>query len=187
MESRMKDDLNPDELLKLWEDEVGYIKIPLSGKHGSAKYVIVDGDYDGEYFSTMKWYMNPQGYVQTPDYYRSTPTKYMYLHNLVLPPIKGLRVSFLNGNKLDNRSVNLTHRSYSEIAFVRKKPLIPGRKPGTSGYRGVIKDSSSKNWQVRFRGKFYGNHSSKEEAAHAYDRIASQHLGSKAILNFPKN
>lgn len=89
-------------------EELEAITIPLGGRRGEGLYTIVDGDYDGEWFSTIKWYLNNHGYVQG-----KLDGKTVALHKLVCGSKKGLVVDHINRNKLDNRSCNLrfvTHR-----------------------------------------------------------------------------
>lgn len=99
--------------------------------------VLVDGDYDGEYFGGMKWRML-NNYVTTI-FRKNQSTKVfprtVYLHTLVLPPRKGYWTGFLNGNHLDCRSANLAYMTPSEIMNIREQHRREGMygeyKPST--------------------------------------------------------
>lgn len=99
--------------------------------------VLVDGDYDGEYFGGMQWRML-NNYVTTI-FRKNQSTKIfprtVYLHTLVLPPRKGYWTGFLNGNHLDCRSANLAYMTPSEIMNIREQHRREGMygeyKPST--------------------------------------------------------
>jgi hypothetical protein len=94
------------------------VKIPLHGKHGKGKHVVVDGDYDGEYFGQYKWYMLPNGYAARDGRYEGK-SSYIYLHNMVMPKREGYWVDHINRDRLDNRSCNLRYVTPKESALNR--------------------------------------------------------------------
>lgn len=96
-----------------------YVKIPLHGKLGKGKSVLVDGDYDGEYFGQFKWYVNPGGYVYRRRY-AGEGGGYVYLHQEVSRTPDGMWTSFKNKDKLDCRSANLEWVTPKESASRRK-------------------------------------------------------------------
>lgn len=99
-------------------EKMPYIKIPLVGKHGKGKYALVDGDYDGDYFSQYKWALLPNGYVTQYSHREfivddktgevvGHDNSFQYLHRMVARPPKGYWARHKNGDKLDCRSANL--------------------------------------------------------------------------------
>jgi hypothetical protein len=116
-----------------------YIRIPLHGKNGEGKFTLVDGDYDGEYFSQFKWLVMPNGYVvrcNYENYDSKAVTKtgkkkgygnYIYLHREVSRTPKGLVTDHINRNKLDNRSCNLRWTDYSGNAMNRSTTIVHKR------------------------------------------------------------
>lgn len=171
--------------------------------------VLVDGDYDGEYFAEYEWRVLPNGYVirynshetviseKTGIILASLNSPWTYLHHLILPRKKGYWRIHINGNRLDNRSCNIAYRTPSESAMLRpqwqhKMPKRPDSIDG-SKYRGVRKTAYSKNgiiktystWTVYCQSKYVGTFKTEVEAAKAYDKRAKEIWGDLAILNFP--
>lgn len=171
--------------------------------------VLVDDDYDAEYFRQYDWILIGRGYVAaravstvhvneaTGERVGTSRIPFIYLHHLVQPPLKGLWVSFRNGNPLDCRSANVYYITPSDSAQTRKQAIR--RNPSAvsySKYRGVQRMTASRKgkdmwvsnrlWNVYVQGKFYGSFSDEKLAAQVYDSVAKRIWGDKAILNFPK-
>lgn len=158
-----------------------YIKIPLKGKHGAGKFVLVDGDYDGEYFSQFTWYLNPAGYAVRDGRCEGSKS-YIYLHKEVIGVIpKGMMADHIDRDKLNNRSCNL--RAVTPSGNSRNRPQSAGVK-SLSGYRGVTSRKTCKGFDARIRGKHLGRFISAVAAAKAYDEAAIVEFGKDAILNF---
>jgi hypothetical protein len=87
-------------------EQLEYIKIPLRGKYGVRKFTLVDGDYDGEYFSQYRWYLHKNGYVTRKGYSDGKRT-IIYLHREICKPPDNLWVDHIDRDKLNNRSCNL--------------------------------------------------------------------------------
>lgn len=157
--------------------------------------VLVDGDYDAEYFREFNWAVNHGGYVykRTRELVLNEGTGettgahrhlYTYLHQLVLPAREGLWTHHINGNKLDCRSVNLEYITPHDSCMNRKLfKIVSNRK-----YRGVSypSDNHGPRYWVRIQKRYIGGYDTAEEAARAYDREAIRVFGDRAILNFPK-
>lgn len=98
-------------ILALSMDKMPYIKIPLHGKLGEGKFTLVDGDYDGEYFSQFRWWLSSQGYACRQEGRGAKTRKLIFLHHEVLPSKKiklgHIVRDHIDGNKLNNRSCNL--------------------------------------------------------------------------------
>lgn len=174
-------------------EQLPVMRLPLVGSHKTA---LVDGDYDGELFSLYKWRINDQGYIQMVPVYEAIHSEktgiylgssysrsYLYLHHFVLKPKKGYWVKHVNGDKLDNRSCNLTYITPRDSALTRAKSTIIRSK---SGYRGVVKERDAMRWKAQCKSIYLGRYTSPEEAARAYDRFAKLVFKDKAILNFPE-
>jgi hypothetical protein len=92
-----------------------------------------------------------------------------------------------NGDGLDNRRENLRKCTVAQNAWNRKI-----RKTNISGYKGISfhKEFGPKPWEASlgFKGRhiYIGLFSTREEAAHAYDKAAKQFHGEFAHLNFPQ-
>lgn len=188
-----------------------WIELPL---RNSPLKVKVDGDYDGEYFSQFKWRLAPNGYV-----YRASGRRedgeghhWFYLARLVANPPKGVWVRYLNGDKLDCRSANLTWQTPAQSALRRETRYTPEQKSQRirkamttrrANYRvrpgkflGVSNHKSSR-WiaQIHHKSpdgsrinKYLGSYSTPEAAARAFDLAEIERHGfAQAITNFPKS
>jgi len=172
------------------EDEA--TRIPLHGKAGKGLYALVDGDYDGEYFSQYRWYLLKNGYVGRVEV--EVPCKerkgYIYLHQEVGKPNNGLWVDHINRNKLDNRTSNIRLVTPSENALNRVQVFSKENSSGYIGvtaprYRGKNSDKlPTGGFQTSFGGKYIGTFSTALEAAHAYDKVAREKYGRLAKTNF---
>lgn len=172
-------------------EELEFIEIPLGGKYGKGKVALVDGDYDGEYFSSFRWFVDKNGYPVRKSF-ENGKRNTIYLHREVAKPPPGLVTDHKNGDKLNNRSCNLRWASYADNTRNRKTKK---RGKNDSKYIGVRhnmtqlkngKRYKGKTWVVHVKGKYWGSYQSEDDAARRYDEIAIQEYGDYAFLNFPK-
>jgi hypothetical protein len=95
---------------------------------------------------------------------------------------KGLIVDHINGNRLDNRKLNLRVVNAKQNAQ-NSRP----RKNSSSKYKGVCKDKKLNKWQaqIKINGKsmYLGSYVEEKEAAVAYNRAAKEAYGEYAYLN----
>lgn len=117
-------------------------KMPIKKIKIADKTILVDGDYDGEYFSQYNWRILPNGYVYRSEAEKLANGKWkhhiIYLHREVARPPKGMWVSHIDGNKLNNRSCNLAWRTPHETALsrpasvrkreMRKEPALTAKR-----------------------------------------------------------
>lgn len=145
--------------------------IPLT----KGKFALVD-DSDYEWINGMKWTYLSSGYA-----YRKTPRpkpKAVLMHRLVLSAKPNEQVDHINGNKLDNRRVNLRVCTSSQNN---------ANKPGRNKYKGVQLDKRSGKYYARiaFNYKIYllGSYETEKEAAIRYNEEAIKIHGIFARLN----
>lgn len=151
------------------------------------KFTLVD-DEDYNQLNKYKWCVMSQGYAARG--IRISGKSYLVLmHRAILNSPKGFDIDHINGNKLDNRKSNLRVCSHSQNQWNRSK-----QKNNTSGYKGVYLDrrdgawysqvlSRQKDKRIVFSSKRY---KTPIEAARAYDRMALEHHGEFANLNFKR-
>ena len=110
-----------------------------------------------------------------------TPTKLnLYLHNFIIPPLEGMTNDHRDRNGLNCQKENLRSATLSQQSMNRIKP-------GSLIYRGVALKKNGWTARIRINGSSFSKCGFKtiEDAARAYDKLAKQHHGEFAILNFP--
>jgi hypothetical protein len=85
-------------------------------------------------------------------------------------------VDHIDGNRLNNRAVNLRWATHSENLWNQSK-----HKASTSKYKGVSKHGDK--WLVHIRSQHIGIFKDEKEAAIAYNNHAKEHFGVFAKLN----
>lgn len=111
--------------------------------------------------------------------------KMVRLHNLIMTPPTGLVVDHINGDKLDNRRENLRVCTIRENSLNAVKKSYPNLK---TQFKGVHRLPSGR-WGAQcsaHKPRWIGSYDTQEDAAKAYDSVASIAYGEFAKLNFPK-
>lgn len=109
-------------------------------------------------------------------------TIHLKLQNYIMHPPKGMIVDHINGDKLDNRKINLRVCTYSQNQMNRKVPVN-----NKTGYKGV--DFYKKNGKFRAmifvssKRLFIGYYDTAKEAAKAYNLKAIECFGAYAKEN----
>lgn len=163
--------------------------------YDTGEIILVDGDYDGEYFAQFDW-RTLGGYVTT----WQAPIKSAYLARLAAAPLQpGEWVTYRNQNHLDCRSANLEVVTARQVAA--RRPIGLGRKGNSvigHGFVGIAPHQwplfkngepvglSPLLWKARIAKKDVGYYATPEEAARAYDQAAVEKYGNDAQLNFPR-
>jgi len=118
-----------------------------------------------------------------------TGNTFVWMHNMIVPPPKGLMIDHANQNGLDNRKTNLRFATRSQNMQNRRKWLTPC----SSKYKGVIHrnyHNRRKLWNayinVNRRRIHLGCFMTELEAARAYDVAAKKYHKEFASLNFPE-
>jgi hypothetical protein len=154
------------------------VRIPLTQ---GAEAIIDDADYP--LVRPHSWHLQarPNKRYAATAWNEGGRKVHVAMHRLLLDPPPGAVVVHLNGDGLDNRRANLRLSASSGAVGA---PVW-----GASRFRGVSWHQTRRAWrselQVDGKRLFLGCFASEEEAAYAYDRAASQHLGDRAALNFP--
>ena len=126
------------------------------------------------------WWLHPDGYAAC-DITTEAGRAIAYLHREVLAPPPGLLVDHVNGDRLDNRRINLRLATHSENAANSKD------RPRRSGYRGVYPHKPTGRWiaQISIAGRVrhLGIYDDPVAAAQAYDQAARRQWGPFARTN----
>lgn len=153
-------------------------QIPLGGKHGTGKFTLVD-DADFELVSKYSWSLFVSGYAGACVKGETT-----LLHRLLMKPRKGLQVDHINGDRLDNRRINLRTCTPAQncMNVSKHKRVNPSSK-----YKGVCFRARAKKrvWRCNVAAIELGSFETEIEAALAYDKRVRELYGEFATVNFP--
>lgn len=129
---------------------------------------------DFDFLSKKKWFFS-NGYA------KNKSRNSVYMHRLILSPKKEEYVDHINGDKLDNRRVNLRICTMSQNLANQKLS-----RANTSGYKGVSFHKILGYWTatLKVKGlnkvKYFKN---KEDAALGYNGLARRYFGDFAKHN----
>jgi hypothetical protein len=144
------------------------------------RIAIVD-DADFDWLRQWEWSKHASGYAWR-GYKGDSGMKFEYMHRAILGAVSGVSIDHKNGNKLDNRRVNLRVATTSQNCQNRPKP-----KHNTSGFKGVSWNNMAKKWVSAITRSgdvnYLGSFSCPIEAALAYNRAAIRLYGEFARLN----
>jgi hypothetical protein len=172
------------------------MKLPLVGKYGHGKQVLIDDEdyklvadkrwhYGKSHKHKNKWYVYAIQYLGTDSTGKQNFKKH-YLHRLVMGNPDAI-VDHINSNTLDCRKANLRICSKTFNNFNKSK-RVSSVSPCKSSYLGVAK--SRDRWKVRITayGETYqiGSFSDEVTAAKNRDYFCLIVHGEYARLNFPE-
>jgi hypothetical protein len=155
------------------EGEIAKIPLGVEAKDG---YALVDKEF--AWVDKYKWRLSNDGYPVTNSFGQRGYNN--RLHHLVIGREKGMVVDHISRDKLDNRTANLRHASYSLNTINRG--LQSNNK---SGYRGVFWHKETSSWvAVVARGgkntTRYG-FATPEEAAKVYEELFKKVYGNVEV------
>jgi hypothetical protein len=150
-------------------------------KLSQGKFALVD-EADYKRLNQWKWFYN-HGYavrnIKTRKKIRLLP-----MHRLVIDVPKGMFTDHINGDKLDNRRLNLRLCNKSQNAANTRK----SDRPLTSRYKGVHWSRLHEKWRAKIglnqRHLNIGLFDEEHHAAMAYDIWAKELFGDYAQTNF---
>jgi hypothetical protein len=163
-----------------WVEPTNNREIPMAKEIQltQGKVTIVD-DEDYEALAGVKWLYLNRGYAARFTY--GPKRELLYMHRVITNAPAGLQADHINGDKLDNRRSNL--RLCTDAQNQQNRRKWDGNY--TSQYKGVSWYPRLQKWVAQIAGHHLGYFADEAEAALAYDRIAREHFGEFAWLNFP--
>lgn len=99
----------------------------------------------------------------------------LYMHRLITEAGKGQIIDHIDNNGLNNQRSNLR--------FCSGKENQRRQQPKANGFKGIWFNPKSKTWTASIKITI-GTFKTAEEAARAYDKVASEYFGEFAWLNF---
>lgn len=160
--------------------------IPLHGKYGNGKDVMIDDDLF-EWLNQWRWFYPPSGNRMFHYVSRNIlkpKNKTIIMHRLIMNTPTGMDTDHKNHNTLNNQRYNLRVCTRFQNMWNR----LP-EKGGTSKYKGVCWHKGHKKWvaQIILKNKHLhlGDFIDEVEAAKTYDCKAVELHGEFARINFP--
>lgn len=158
-------------------------KIPLT----RGLFALVD-DEDFAEISRHKWHALSNGrpgacsrFVAARVITRNRKRCTLLMHRVIASPADGQEVDHRNRDPLDNRRTNLRLASRNQNVWNRAS------ESNHNGFRGVHRHRQKYRAEICAFGSVYRSKSFAypEDAARAYDQLATLHHGTFAVLNFP--
>lgn len=154
-------------------------KIPLRNLNGDiVDYAIVSTE-DFDKVNKRKWskQIKSENLFYALSNQNNNPIR---MHQFIMGKApKGLIISHINGNGLDNRRENLSFATQSQNMQNTDK-----RENTTSKFKGVSYNSRLKKWRMQFgRNEWYEYHTCEEDAAKRYDIYVLLKFGKDARTN----
>lgn len=154
--------------------------IPLRGRDGSiAGYTLIDAA-DSARLGEIPWRLSSHGYAVRSEVVDGAK-KTCYLHRLIADTPPGAVTDHINGDRLDNRRMNL------RIVSIAQNNANSRNRTRRSGYRGVYAHKPTGRWvaQISVHGRLthLGLFDDPADAARAYDRAALAQWGPWARTN----
>lgn len=144
-------------------------------------YALVD-PFWYELLSPVNWHRTTQGYVELSVKIHGK-SKFCKMHRLIMGANADMEVDHINGNKLDNRTVNLRLCTSKNNSW-----NTMSHRDSTSRHKGVSFDKTRQKWMAQIcchgKNKYLGRFSSEEAAARAYDATARRLHGEFAKPNY---
>jgi hypothetical protein len=142
---------------------------------------LVDDDMY-EYLSNWNWYFD-RGYARRMSTKDEGKRRVIHMHRVILQPKKGLDIDHINGNRLDNRRINLRYATRSQNNMNRFARCVTSKSP----YKGVCWRAHAKRWKAYIKINktqiHIGYFTTAEKAAKAYNKAAIKYFGEFANLN----
>lgn len=140
---------------------------------------------DREDYSVIRdycWCINPNGYLVAWD---SQTKKLIYLHRLLTKPAPGLVVDHINGDRTDNRRINL--RMCSQQNNSRNRNLSSNSSTGVCGIR-YYPEMDLWGAYIFVDGKqiYLGSYQNKEDAVNARMEAEDNYFGEYSYANSRK-
>jgi hypothetical protein len=142
--------------------------------------IVDDEDYD--FLSQWKWHFNQDRYggYATKMIKKGKKRLALKMHRLIMAVSNNMQIDHINGNKLDNRKINL------RICNVQENMRNRGnQKNNTSGYKGVnfFKNKWRSYIYVNKKQIFLGYFKELSDAVHAYNDASLKYFGDFSKLN----
>ena len=153
-------------------DTNGCVRVPVVDRRSGdgISWTLVDAQ-DYALGMSRLWYRETSGYAIT---HSGGAGRRVALHSMIMPPLTGLVVDHVHGDRLDNRRAELRYVTNAQNSANRTSPRV-GR---SSQYRGVTLHRQTGRWQAAAkhhdRCYYVGLYRTEAEAAAAYDRLAAK-------------